>query len=76
MVMPPDKELADKYGITVISQSTKITAEKLNMLTDFIEHKSLRVNIDKVFPLANIKAAFEEKQSEDVKGKIVIEIKH
>ncbi len=74
MLMAPDEKLMQEYGVTAISQFTQVTTERLNTLTDFIENKGLKIHIDKVFLLEKIKEAFQEKQSEDIKGKIVIDV--
>ncbi len=74
-MLEQDKEnLSEKYGVTAISQFTKVNTEHLNMLTKFIENGDVKIYIDKVFTLEKIREAFEEKEKGDVKGKIVIEI--
>lgn len=74
MVAQDNKKLADQYGVTAISQWTKVTTEHLNMLTDFIENKGLKIFIDKIYTLDTIKEALEAKEKGYVKGKIVIQI--
>jgi len=74
-MLEQDKEkLSEKYGVTAISQFTKVNTEHLSILTEFIENKDVKVYIDKIYPLDKIKEAFEAKEKGDVKGKIVIEI--
>ncbi len=75
-MLEQDKEnLSEKYKVTAISQFTKVNAEHLNISTDFIENKGVRVYIDKVFDFDKIRNAFEYKEKEDVLGKIVVQIK-
>lgn len=74
MLVQDTKNLADQYGVTVITQGTKVNTEHLNILTDFIENKNIKVHIDKVYPFDHIREAFEEKEKGDVIGKIVISI--
>ena len=76
MVTKDEKNLAEKYGVIVFSQFTKVNTEKLDILTDFIENKGVRACIDKVFSFDRIKDAFDYKEKEDVLGKIVIQIKN
>jgi NADPH:quinone reductase-like Zn-dependent oxidoreductase len=74
-MLEQDKEnLSEKYGAVAISQFTQVNTEHLNMLTKLIEDKVVRIYIDKIYTLDRVREAFEEKQNEDVKGKIVIEI--
>lgn len=74
MVAQDEKNLAGQYGVTVISQFTKVNTEHLNMLADFIGKKFVKPYIDKIYPFDKIKEAFEEQEKGRVLGKIVIEI--
>ena len=74
MVSQDEKKLAEQYIMTAISQFTKVNIEHLNMLTDFVENKEIKVNIDKIFSFDKIRDAFECKEKEDVLGKIVVQI--
>ncbi|OGZ68769.1 MAG: hypothetical protein A3D44_02115 [Candidatus Staskawiczbacteria bacterium RIFCSPHIGHO2_02_FULL_42_22] len=75
MIEKPNEDLMKQYGVTAISQFTKVTTEHLMMLSKYIERGDVRVYIDRVFPLDNIKEAFLAKEQGRVKGKIVIQIK-
>ncbi|OGZ67296.1 MAG: hypothetical protein A3D34_00835 [Candidatus Staskawiczbacteria bacterium RIFCSPHIGHO2_02_FULL_33_16] len=74
MIAPKDEKLAEQFGVLAITQSTKVTAKNLEILTDFIENKNIKVHIDKVYLLDRIREAFDEKEKGDVLGKIVLEI--
>ena len=74
MVAKDEKGLAEKYSVTIISQATKVTAENLQKLTEFIENKGVKPHIDKIYPLDSIKEAFGEQEKGEVLGKIVINI--
>ena len=76
MVEQDKENLAQNYGVTAISQFTKVNREHLDMLTEFIEDNAVKPHIDKIYLLENIKEAFNEKEKGDVLGKIVIEIHH
>ena len=52
-----------------------MTTESLDALTKLIEDEVVKVHIDKVYQLDQIKKAFETKESGGVCGKIAIEIK-
>lgn len=75
MVMPVDKYLMDRYQVTAVSQKTSVTDDHLNLLTRFIEDGSVKIHIDKVFSLGQIKEAFRAKEEGIVQGKIVIEVR-
>lgn len=75
MVAQDDKKIGDQRGVKAISQFTKVSTERLDKLTEFIEKGAVKVKVDKVYSLDNIKEAFKDKESGNVKGKIVIEVK-
>src|SRR3989344_4237327 len=76
MVAHDEKKLAEKYGVKVISQFTKVTTERLNILAQYIENGAIKVHIDKIYPFDNIREAFVEQEGCHVLGKIVISINH
>lgn len=67
-------EEAAKFGVTAITQQTKVTRERLDKLTGLIEKEVIRVQIDKTYPIDRVARAFEQKESSNVKGKIAITI--
>jgi len=73
-MLDKDEKLAQEYGVTAIGQMTKVNAENLDKLTYFIEEKDIIVHIDKIYDFDKIREAFEDKETSDVIGKIVIEI--
>jgi NADPH:quinone reductase-like Zn-dependent oxidoreductase len=66
---------AGDLGITAISQSTHVTTAALNELTKLVEDGMVTPDIGEVFPLLQIKGAFEAREAGGVQGKIVIEIR-
>lgn len=74
MVAKDDKNLAKEYGVTAISQFTKITTKYLDLITELIEKNIVKPHIDKIFTIDTIREAFIFKEHENVKGKIIIEI--
>jgi NADPH:quinone reductase-like Zn-dependent oxidoreductase len=69
-----DESRANELGITAVNQSTKVTTETLNTLTELVENGTITPNAGKVFPLAETKEAFEALEAGGV-GKIVLQIK-
>ncbi len=65
---------ARALGVTVISQSTKVTTKALDALCILIEAGVVKPQIGKVFSLQDIQAAFKARESGQVSGKVVIEI--
>lgn len=74
MVAQPNKDIATELEITAIGQSTKVTAKRLNTLTELIEANVVQPQVDAVFKLDDIVQAFESKENGTTVGKIVIEI--
>jgi NADPH:quinone reductase-like Zn-dependent oxidoreductase len=76
MIAPHNQELADIFGVTAITQATKVTTKHLDMLTKYVEGGAVKPYIDKIYTLDNIKEAFKEQASGVVKGKIAIEVQN
>ena len=75
MVGNPDLELAKKYKIMALLQSTKVNNSHLKRLTQLVEEGKIKVNLDKTFPLDEIKEAFIYQKENHPQGKVVIKIK-
>lgn len=69
-----DEAAASEAGVAAISESTQVTADALNELTQLIESGVVKPGIGQVFPLVEIQAAFTARDTGAVKGKIVVEI--
>lgn len=74
MIATADEAKTKELGVTAISQQTKTTSEKLEKLAKLVEDGVVTPQIEKVYPLEQIKEAFEDRESGAVKGKIVIHI--
>ncbi len=70
----PDPELAKKYGITAVGQVTKVDTDKLTRLAVFVDEGKIKVHIDKIFPLDQVREAYTLQMSHP-RGKIVVKIK-
>lgn len=75
MAAQADEARVKELSVTAISQQTRVTTELLDELSQLIEAGTVRALVDKVFPLDQIKEAFEAREAGDVRTKIVIEIK-
>lgn len=74
MVEKDNENFREKYSVTTINQMTKVNKENLEKLTKFIEENNIMPCIDKIYSFDKIKEAFDNKEKENVIGKIVIEI--
>jgi alcohol dehydrogenase len=71
----PNQELMDRYQVTAVSQHTGVTTDRLNRLAQYIEQGVLTVHVDRTYSLDDIVKAFTARETESIKGKIVITIK-
>ena len=74
MAAQADATIAKGLDIQTISQATHVTTEMLDALSKLIEAKIVTPQIGKVFPFAQIKDAFEARESGSIQGKVVVEI--
>jgi len=70
----PDAELASKYGVTALGQMTDVNTARLERLAELVAAGSVKVHVDRTFPLSEVKEAFLAREAGRVKGKIVLRI--
>lgn len=75
MVGQPNEALATKYGVTGIGQGTQTNAAHLTRVKELVDNGKITVNIDKVFPLEQVKDAFIYQENVHPRGKIVLKLK-
>ena len=75
IVDKPNDDLVQKYKTKFITQSTKITSERLTNIVKLIDDGELKVNIDKVFPFDQTASALEYLKTGHPRGKVVIKVK-
>ena len=73
MLGEPKSEEKNK-NITTIGQSSQTNSEHLEKIAKYVEEGKVKVHIDKVFPLDQIKEAFEYQENSKPRGKVVIKI--
>lgn len=71
----PNEDLARQYGVTGIATNTKINTAHLDRVRELVEQGIVKPQVDKVFPLDQVKEAFDYKQQKHPRGKVVIIIK-
>ena len=74
MLEQPDAELAARYGVTALFQMTQITTARLNRIAELVGSGVIRVKVDRVFPVEQVKEAFLARESGKVMGKVVLSI--
>lgn len=76
MIGQPDEAAASEAGITALMQQTQVTTERLTALRELVESSVVSPQVDKVFELSDVQAAFTEKESGHTRGKIVLSVKN
>lgn len=71
----PDAELAAKHNVTAIGQNTQGTNEMLRHITDLVESGKIKPQVDKMFPLNDVRGAFTYLTTGRPRGKVVLQIK-
>jgi NADPH:quinone reductase-like Zn-dependent oxidoreductase len=69
------EEAARSAGVSASSQMTVVTTARLDGLSALIEAGAVKPQVGHVYPLGSARQAFEARESSDVKGKIVVQIK-
>ena len=75
MLGAPNPALAKQYGVTAIGQNTRVDNKILARLTEFVEQGAIEAQVDKVFPLEQVREAFEYLENSHPRGKVVVKIK-
>jgi NADPH:quinone reductase-like Zn-dependent oxidoreductase len=74
MLEEPHQELMAKFGVRALHQSTDITKPRLIELAKLVEDGALKINIDKIFPLAEAASALTYLETGHPKGKVIVKI--
>jgi alcohol dehydrogenase len=75
MLAQADEAKVQELGISAITQSTHVTTEKLQALAKLAEAGAVKPQVTEAFPLDQIQAAYEARESGKVHGKVVVTIK-
>lgn len=74
MVAEADPTRVAELGVTAVHQGTKITTAVLDDLRELVDSKVIEPQVDQVFPLEDVQAAFMARESNGGRGKIVLKI--
>ncbi len=75
MLEQPDSNLMNQHGVKAISQFTETTSERLTKLAQWIDQNNIKVNVEKIFPLAETAKALDYQKDIHPLGKVVITIR-
>ncbi len=75
MMDQPNVDLAKKYGVQAIGQNTLVDRNHLQRLAQLVEENKIKAQIDKIYSLDDIQAAFVQQENQHPRGKVVIRIK-
>jgi NADPH:quinone reductase-like Zn-dependent oxidoreductase len=73
-VQPPSQEEATRHGVRARMFGMKPSAAGLLRLGELIESGDLKVVVSKVYPLAEVRRAWEEAKGGHSRGKVGIEV--
>lgn len=71
----PNPELCAQYGVSGFAINTVTDTDRLNRLSKLVDEGIIKPQVDKIFSLEQTKEAFEYKEKNHPKGKVVIKIK-
>lgn len=74
MAADADEQKAKELGVTFVHQMTHISSDKLTQLAKLVEEGVITARVGKVFPLGEVRQAFEARESGQVQGKVVIHL--
>jgi NADPH:quinone reductase-like Zn-dependent oxidoreductase len=74
MLEQPNADLAAKYGVTALSQMTQVTTGRLNAVAELVRSGTIKVHVDRVFPVEKVKEAFLAREGGKVQGKVVLSL--
>jgi alcohol dehydrogenase len=74
MLEQPDSNLMNQYGVKAIFQFTEATGERLTKLAQWIDQNNIKVNVEKIFPLAETAKTLDYQRDVHPRGKVAITI--
>ncbi len=74
MLGTPDTDMAKRYGVTAFGLNTSVDTVHLQHLAQLVEKGIIKVHIDRIFPLAEVTAAFTHLETGHPRGKVVLTV--
>ena len=75
VVEPPDPEKARKLGLRSAFVWSQPNGQELGQIAALIDSGNLKVVLDRILPLSEVRRAHELSQSGPARGKIVLRVK-
>jgi alcohol dehydrogenase len=75
MLEQTNTDLAAKYGVTAIAQFTDVNTDRLDRLAGLVADGTIKVHVDRIFPLVKVREAFAAREGGNVRGKVVLKIR-
>lgn len=75
MLEPPNTELATRYGVTAILQTTEVNTARLERVSELAEAGTIKVHVERVFPLEKAQDAFLAREGGKSLGKVVLRVR-
>ena len=74
ILMPPSQEKAAAHGVRAVHTFVQANEEQLSEIAKLVDSGKLKITIEKVFPLAEARAAQELNAQGHTRGKIVLRV--
>jgi alcohol dehydrogenase len=74
MLEQPVQELMDQFDVKAVYQFTQVNGERLTRLAEWVDQNNIRVNVERTFPLDEVRAALDYQRDIHPRGKIVLEM--
>ena len=72
MLEEPNSKLMEQYEVNAIAEFTEINPERLSALAKLVDENILKVPLDKIFYIDQIREALEYLQHGHPQGKVVV----
>jgi len=72
MSAQPDKDLADKHGVTALGLMTTVNTARLDRLSELVAAGTVKPHVHRTFTLDQVQEAFRTREAGKVRGKIVL----
>jgi NADPH:quinone reductase-like Zn-dependent oxidoreductase len=72
MLEQPVQELMDQFGVKAVFVFSQGNRERLTKLAEWVDQNNIRVNVERIFPLDEARAALDYQRDVHPRGKIVL----
>jgi NADPH:quinone reductase-like Zn-dependent oxidoreductase len=72
MLEQPVQELMDQFGVKAAFLFSQANRERLTKLAEWVDQNNIRVNVERIFPLDEARAALDYQRDVHPRGKIVL----